>query len=438
MVAIRESSAVITGTGLVSALGFGVEHCWGRILAGESGVKRLRAEDFAPPISLPILQGAAVDRDQLAQRIEGAVRRQVWNTSAPACQLWLLAALEAMRQAGLLTPDNTLAAPYAPARVGIFVGNGTGSPGFTEQEYVNVYSADKPAQRDVSRMAVPKSMSSSLAAQLAILTGIQGPSLTLNSACTASHTAIMQALDALRLGRIDCAITGGAELPLSAAALKGFANLGVLAPGEDSPRWACKPFHPQRKGMVLGEGAACLVLESPGAARKRRQSTLATLLGGALNSDGYKLLAPREEASGLVACLRLALADAGAAPESVAHVMTHGTGTSTNDRWEAEALRQVFPHRPTASASKAQLGHTLGAAGALDAVLTVKTLITGKALPMPWLDRPATDCPISPAPLGAHPAFTLDDSAKVVVTGLAFGGHNAALVLGKGEMMEET
>ena len=431
---VPDDAVVVTGVGLVTGLGFGTEAVWPRLLAGASAIRELPPERFALPIALPVRLGAEVPRAALAERIRRAVPRSVWNTSAPVCHVWLLAALEALAQAGLWRADGAAERPPLPdaERTGIYAGTGGGAHGFAEAEYIRVYTAEKAVQRDVSRFAIPMYMASALAAQLSLLTGIRGPTLALSSACSSGSMALLTALDALRLGRIERAVAGGADLTLTAATLKGFANLGALSTAREAGGHACRPFAADRSGMVLGEGAACLVLERAGAAARRGTVPLAVLLGGAAASEAHHLLHPLAEGAGMAECMRAALADARVAPGRVAHVYAHGTGTRSNDACEAAALARVLPHGPTVSASKSQLGHTLGAAGAIDAVLAVRSLGSGQVPPLGPGERPDPECPVQAAlaPAQPHVGPAGDPARAVLVNAFAFGGHNAALLFG--------
>ncbi len=414
----REPIAV-TGLGLATSLGFGLAENWRRLLAGDSGIGELPPESFSLPVRFPVRIGARMDRAELQRRIQAAVPRQVWNTSPEVCHLWLLVALEALSAAGLWQGESGLATGVAAERVGVFVGNGAGAAGFIEAEYLNVFTAAKPAQRDISRMAVTKYMASGLAGQLSLLAGLRGPALTVNTACSSAVTATVLALDALRLRRIDVAVCGGADMPIAGAVLKGFANLGALSPA------GSRPFDARRDGFVLGEGAACLVLERAPQAAARGAVARALLLGGAATSEAHNLIAPQEGGVGMEACMLAALADAGLTPAAVGHIYAHGTGTAYNDACEAQAIARVFPQRPTVSASKAQVGHTLGAAGGIDSVLAAHGLGSGAVLPMCHLDKPASDCPILPARAGQPP---LARGQAVLIDSFAFGGHNGCLV----------
>ena len=418
---------MVTGLGMATSLGFGMEVNWERMLDGESEIAENPPEDFLPPISLPVRLGAPVNREQLAEKIRRAVRRSIWNTSSEVCHLWILTALEALAGAGV-RPSGAEGGPAGmsevdPTRVGIFVGTSAGSVRFIEHEYANMYTAEKAVHRDVSRMGVTKYMASSLAAQLSLVTGFRGEAFTVNSACSSGAQAILAALDALRLGRLDCAVAGGAEMPMGGTVLKGFSNLGALSKRGDLGPGASRPFDRDRDGFVLGEGAACLFLETESHAQGRGVAALARLAGGASAAEAHGLLSQKEDGSEIARCIELALADAGMTRGAVRHVQAHGTGTPNNDRCEALALSRLFPHRPTVSASKALLGHTIGAGAAIDAALAVRTLVTGRPLPVRHVERPDPECDLNLAGEGG----TLDGGA-VLVNSCAFGGHNAALL----------
>lgn len=428
---------VVTGLGMVTSLGFGVETNWERLLAGESEIRELPEHMFPLPVTLPVRTGAAVNREALNEEIRRRVPRSVWNTTEQVGHIWLIAALEALEHAGLSpNTENGSGIEGDPRRTGIYVGCGAGASFFAEGEYIRVYTAEKAIQRDISRFAIPMYMSSSLAGQLSIVTGSRGPAMTINTACSSGSTAILTALEYLRSGRIDRAITGGADITLSSATLKGFYKLGALSAPVDGAPSACRPFDLARNGLVVGEGAACLVLERAETAAARGAKPLAHLLGGATNTEAYHLLAPREEGVDMSACMELALEDSRLPPEKVVHVYTHGTGTRYNDACEATALQRVFPHRPTVSASKELLGHTLGAAGPIDSVLAVMGLTRGGVVPLRTLENPDPECPVNPALESAHPHLPGNgmnsgkDSGIVMVESFAFGGHNTALLYG--------
>lgn len=443
---VKESMAakepiVVTGLGMVTSLGFGVETNWERLLAGESEIREFPQHMFPLPVPLPVRTGAMVNREALTGEIRRRVARSVWNTTEPTGHIWLVAALEALENAGLRpNAENGSAIEADPRRTGIYVGCGAGASLFIEGEYIRLYTAEKAFQRDINRFALPMGMSSSLAGQLSIVTGARGPSMTINTACSSGSTAILSALEALRSGRIDRAIAGGADITISSATLKGFYKLGALSTPVDGAPSACRPFDMARNGLVLGEGAACLVLERADTAASRGAEPLAHLLGGANNTEAYHLLAPREEGEDMAACMEMALEDSLQPPEKVVHVYTHGTGTRYNDACEATALQRVFPHRPTVSATKELLGHTLGAAGAIDSVLAVMGQTRGGVVPLRTLENPDPECPVNPALESAHPHLPGNGMGPgmksgtncgiVMVESFAFGGHNTILLFG--------
>lgn len=435
-------SVVVTGVGLATSLGFGVARNWERLQAGESEVREQPEHLFPLPVPLPVRLGAAVNKEALAEEIRRRVPRSIWNTTETVGHVWMVAATEALEQAGLPSgAEAGNAITQSPQRTGIYVGCGGGASYFAEGEYIRVYTGEKAIQRDISRFAIPMYMSSCLAGQLSILTGARGPSMTINTACSSGATAILTALDALRGGRIDRAIVGGADITLCSATLKGFYKLGALSVPVDGAPGACRPFDSERNGLVLGEGAACLVLERAEIAVARGAEPLAELLGGATCSEAYHLLAPREDGEDMAICMEMALEDAGLRPDQVVHVYTHGTGTRFNDACESAALGRVFPHGPTVSATKELLGHTLGAAGAIDAVLAVMGQDRGGVVPIHRLENPDPECPVNPALEAAHPALPGRNNQPstaageripgvVLVESFAFGGHNTALLFG--------
>ncbi len=250
--------------------------------------------------------------------------------------------------------------------------------------------------------------------------------MAINTACASGATALITALDALRLGRVDMAVAGGVDMPVVGSVVKAFYKLGALSTHTELGPGACRPFQQGRDGLVLGDGAGCLVLERESSAMERGAPVLARLPGGAATAEAHHLLAVREDGSGMAATMGLTLADARLDAGAVTHVYTHGTGTPYNDAAEAAALQKLLPHGPTTSATKSLLGHTLGAAGAIDAVLAVQSLMEGQVVPQVAASAWDPECPINPALDPGRPAL-LEKGAAVLVNAFAFGGHNATL-----------
>lgn len=274
----------------------------------------------------------------------------------------------------------------------------------------------------MSAFSVPSSLASSLAAQLSIRFNATGPSFTVNTACASGATAIATALDLLALDRCDIAIAGGAEAPLTPFYVAGFDRLHALSHRFDDPAGASRPFDKDRDGFVMAEGAGMVVLERHRDARTRGARVRARVVGCGATSDAYHVVKPHPGGEGLAAAIRSALATASAAPEDVSHVNAHGSGTPLGDRVEAAVLASLLPHRPPITSNKGVIGHLLGAAGAVEAALTVLLIedrlvppTANLATPSPDIDLDlATTC--RPAPL---------DLALSISIG--FGGHNTVL-----------
>lgn len=391
----------VTGLGLFTAAGGGVRESWETVCAGR-------------PTAVLVEE----DQPHLACRAPEVVDRQLGAALARkpdrATRLGLLAAREAVADAGLEPAD------WDGARVAVLVGNSTGGAQTLETQHRALLAG---GAQDMSPFAVPSGLGNSVAAQVSIDLGAAGDCLMVNTACASGTTALGLALDQLRLGRCDIAVVGGTEAALTPYYLAGFDRLHALSRRFDDPAGASRPFDAGRDGFVMAEGAGFLVLERTADARSRGARRYARLLGYGAASDAYHVVKPRTDGRGLAAAIRAALADAGVAPDEVAHVNAHATATPLGDRIEAAVLAELLPHRPPVTSTKGVTGHALGAAGAIEAVLTVLTVAESLVPPVANLDQPdpaveldlVTRCRSGPVPLA------LCNSA-------GFGGHNGALV----------
>ncbi|MEE1752120.1 beta-ketoacyl-[acyl-carrier-protein] synthase family protein [Streptomyces sp. SP18CS02] len=330
-------------------------------------------------------------------------------------QLALLAARDALVDAGL-EPSR-----WDGARVAVVVGCGSGGSGTLETEHRAMLAS---GPQDMSPFAVPTSLSNSMAAQLTIEFGATGPSHTVNTACASGATAIGTAMDLLALDRCDIALAGGADAAITPFYVAGYDRIGALSHRFADPAGALRPFDRQRDGFVLGEGAGMLVLERAADARARGARARARIRGYGASSDAHHVVKPRPDGSGLKAAVREALAQAGASVRDVSHINAHGTGTPVGDRAEAAALASLFPHHPPVTATKPVTGHLLGAAGAVEAALTVLTVEQGLVPPTANLEEldPAVDLHI---PTECRPGRL--GLALSMSTG--FGGQNAVLAI---------
>ena len=399
----------MTGVGQVSALGLDLPSFAAAVFAGRSGVGRLEGI-LAPGLDDPI--GAAVPG------FEGArwLSPRALATTPRAAQYAVAAASQAFAMAGL----ERLERP----RAGVFVGTGFGGIAETEETYRACLGS--PGQRP-RPTAIPLAMANATAGALAADLRLKGENLTFAVACSSGTHAIGQAFRRLRGGDAELILAGGADAPLTPIVLAAWNAMRVLAPAGADPARACRPFSRDRQGIVLGEGAAFLILEALDHAVGRGARPVAEVVGYGANADAGHLTHP--DPAGVAACLRLALADAGLGPEAVGYVNAHGTGTAVNDAVEAGAIAEVFgPHasRVLVSSTKAIHGHAMGAGGALETVATVLSLSAGSVPPTANLREPDPELPDLDYVKGAERRADVEFAVK---SSFAFGGNNAVLVL---------
>ena len=379
----------MTGLGAVSALAADLPGTWAAMLAGRSGI--------AP--FLPGRTAAAAhdfDGGGLNTRRLGQLDRSAQLAVAAAREAWTDAAVP----------------PGDPARRAAVLG---APPGLEtlDQAYKRLYGEGNPR---VHPLTVPRGMPSAGTSAVSAEFGLRGPSFAVASACASSAHAIAQAALLIRAGLTDLVVAGGADAPLVPGNLRAWEALRVLSPD------VCRPFSAGRPGLVLGEGGGVLILESWESAAARGAPILAELAGIGMTGDAGDLTAPDPE--GAAAAMRAALDDAGMEPGEIGYVNAHGTGTRLNDRAEAAALHAVFAGRPPpTSSSKGALGHTLVAAGGIEAVITVMALREGVLPPTAGFERADPECPLDPVP----------EARRAVLSGalsnsFAFGGLNCSLL----------
>lgn len=379
----------ITGVGVVSNAGIGADAFW-------AGLCRVPADDVVRPIA---------DFDPTTVFGPKEVRRV--DRSA---QLGVAAAAMAVADAGPIGAD--------PDRAGVVMGTGVG--GLTTLEEQVLLHAERGARR-VSPFLVPMMMANSGAATISMRLGWRGPCETTVTACAAGTQAIANAARLVATGRCQVAIGGGAEAAITPVSTAGFANMTALSGSGIS-----RPFDRDRDGFVLGEGSAALVLEDWHRARERGARIYAEIAGAASTADAHHITAPSPGGAGAAACMELALADAGIEAGAVAHINAHGTSTPLNDAAEAEAITKVFgvPGPPVTSI-KGVTGHSLGAAGAIEAVAAVLT-VTRACLP-PTVGWTTPDPAIHIQVVAGEPRPW--EPGPVLSNSFGFGGHNGTLVL---------
>ncbi|WP_375758042.1 beta-ketoacyl-ACP synthase II [Corallococcus exercitus] len=407
---------VITGTGIISALGTGTEKNWQAMLAGQSGISTITRFDLG---KLDARIAGEVKDFQPEQFID---RREVRRMDLFA-QYAMAAADMAVKESGLpISPD----APhgYIPERVGVIVGSGIGGISSLEEQHRK--GLEKGFDR-LSPFFIIQMIVNMAPGLISMRYNCKGPNWAPVSACATSAHAIGEAWKSIRLGETDAAIAGGAEAAITPLGMGGFSVMKALSTRNDDPARASRPFDKERDGFVMGEGAGIVVLEELEAAKKRGANILAEVVGYGANSDAYHVTQPAPEGEGAARCMRLALESAGMRPEQVGYVNAHGTSTPFNDANETKALKAVFgdhARKLAVSSTKSMTGHMLGAAGGAEAVVSVQVLTKNVLPPTINMTSPDPDCDLDYVPNTAREARV----DAVMSNSFGFGGTNAVLV----------
>lgn len=396
----------ITGLGLVTPFGVGIEPLWEGLMEGRSAVARARGFD---PSGLPADHVGELPELDLAARF--TPKQTAYWSRATRVAAW--AAAEAWEDAGLGAAE--------PFRGGVFLGTGFGCTYELEELYDSWRAR---GLRGIKPVTIPRGMANAPASQIAILLGLKGPCLTVTTACSSGALAVGLAADQIRYGGLSVCVTGGVEAALNASTFAAWCSLGVLSRRNDPT--ACRPFSADRDGLVLADGCAMLVLEEWEHAVARGARIWAEVRGVGATNDAHSIVEPDFE--GEVEAMRAALADAGIAPGDVGYVNAHGTGTRANDANETRALKAVLGEaacRTPVSSVKGHLGHALGAAGAIEAAVTALALARKRLPPTLHYTPGDPDCDLDYVPGAPRDAAV----AHALSNSFGFGGQNSALVI---------
>ena len=408
---MTDRRVVVTGLGVVSPHGNDAGMMFGRLLQGESALREVSFDSPAPYTNV-----AATASEFKPGDLPGPQNRL--DNLDRVTQIALAAASDAMADANIELTKDLL------QRSGVSLGTGMGSTAAIEETHVQVYMRD--AER-VRPLTVLKVMNNASAGHIAVKYGLGGPDLTYSCACASSAVAIGEAYRQIRHGYADLMIAGGAEAPLTYGFFRSWDAMHVLAPMDrQKPSESCRPFSRNRKGLVLGEGAAMVVLEEREMAIRRGARIYAELAGYGSSNDHTHMTKPSVE--GQARAMELALADRGVARDEVDYVNAHGTGTAINDPTETRALKQVFGDRAPkipVSSTKSMHGHLLGGAGALEFVISVLALNRRAVPPTANLDQADPECDLDYVPLTGRRGV---DLRCVMSNSFAFGGTNAVLL----------
>lgn len=407
---------VITGTGAISCLGVGVSALWDGLVSGRSGIvpiTRYDASDCRCRIAgqIPDFNIDVHTEDKDIRRLDRF------------CHYAYVAAKEAMEQSGLKDGN------YDPDRAGCMISSGIGGLD-TLIDQVLVWK-DRGLRR-VSPLMIPKMIIDICPGQMSITFKLRGPNFAVVSACASGNHSIGEASWIIRRGDADVMMAGGSEACLSALGVGGFAAMKALSERNDEPTRASRPFDAQRDGFVPAEGAGVVILESLDHALARGANILAELVGYGASGDAHHITAPLDNGEGGARAVRAAMKHAGLTGTDIGYINAHGTSTPLNDKMETAMFKEVFgdqAYRIPISSSKSMTGHTLGAAGALEAIVCIQTIRNGIIHPTINYENPDPNCDLDYVPNVARKA----DVKVTLSTNLGFGGHNAALILKKWE-----
>lgn len=407
------SRVVITGMGAFTPVGKSVETLFDSLRAGRHGmglITRFDTADFKAKVAAEIRGYDPLDYFPKAE-----VRKMDLFT-----QYAVIAAAEAMGDSGL-------GGKVDPERFGVYVGSGIGG---METFAAGAVTVEQQGPRKISPFIIPMMISNMAAGMISIRYGAAGPTLPVVTACATSTHAIGEAFRAIKHGYADAILAGGTEAAIHPLAMAGFQNAMALN-NTDDPKSASIPFDKRRNGFIMGEGAGVLVLEEYGHAVRRGANIYAEVVGYGNTADAHHMTAPHPEGAGAIRAIRLALEEGGYEPGMAVYVNAHGTSTPLNDKAETHALKAAFGEEAARklriSSSKSMTGHMLGAAGAVEAIVSVMTLRTGVITPTVGYQVPDEDCDLDVTPNVAVTApcdFAISNS-------FGFGGHNAVVALKK-------
>ncbi len=405
---------VVTGLGLITPLGCGIQKTWEGICKGTSGIDRITSFDAS---EFPVqIAGEVKDFDP-----EDFIERKEIKKMDIFIQYALGAGAMAVEDAGLtIDADNA-------DRVGVIVGAGIGGIN-TIERYHSVLLEN--GHRRISPFFIPMLITNLAAGQISMRFGARGPNSCVTTACAAGTHAIGDAFKIIQRGDAEAMIAGGSESAISPLTIAGFANMKALSGRNEAPQKASRPFDLERDGFVIAAGAGILVLEELQAALKRRARIYAEVIGYGMTADAYHMTAPDPEGRGVINCMRMALRDAGIPPEGVDYINAHGTSTPYNDKHETMAIKQVFTehaYKVAVSSTKSMTGHLLGAAGGVEAAFCALALLEGIIPPTVNYESPDPDCDLDYVPNHARPA----DVNIALSNSFGFGGTNACIVLKK-------
>lgn len=403
---------VVTGLGCVTCLGTDINTFWQNLLAGKSGISRISRFDPSP---LPVqFAGEVKDFDASSKFDAKLIRRYDRFT-----QFAMWASVDAVTDAHLnfeLEDKN---------RIGVIIGSGMGGIETWEKQH-EIYLTKGPNR--VSPLLIPMMIPDIASGNISIYYGLRGPNYCTTSACASGAHAIGNSFRHIQHGDADIIITGGSEAPISAYCIAGFANMGALSKRNDAPEKASRPFCKDRDGFVIAEGCGIVILEELEHALKRNAKIYCEIVGYGITGDGYHITAPAPEGAGAYEAMRNAINEAGLSPQDIDYINAHGTSTDLNDLTETQAIKHLFGEKAKqipVNSTKSMIGHSLGAAGAIEFVVLSLSVKEQKIHPTINYDNPDPELDLDYVPEGAR-SITI---RAALSNSLGFGGHNTCLLV---------
>ena len=402
---------VVTGLGTINPLGNSVSESWEKLINGVSGISQINSFDTE---NLPVTFAGEV-KDFDANEYLGKQHARKLDRSA---HFSIYATEQALQDAGFNTEERL------GADVGIVFGTGIGGIGATE-DAVRTY--DKRGPSRINPLAITQLMPNSSTGQVAIKFGIEGPSLTITTACAASANAVGEAKNLIENGIVDVVVAGGTESGTTPMTIGAFAQIRALSTKNDEPEKACRPFDQERDGFVMAEGSTVLILEEEEYAKKRGAKIYGYVRGYGSTTDAHHITAPAEGGEGAFRAMRKAIEDAEISVNEIDYINAHGTSTPANDKNETIAIKTLFEEKAydlDISSTKSMTGHLLGGAGAFESMVCLLSIQNGKIPPTINLDNNDPDCD-----LNYTPNIPKDKTINIAMTNsFGFGGHNGVLV----------
>ncbi len=398
---------VISGINIISSLGISMEENWKSLINGKSGIKNIERFNtdemetkFAGQVS-----------NEFDEYIKNYIKKRTRKQMTRVTQMSFVATK------ALIEDQQIDFSEYEPSRCAVIMGV--------------VHAGNTSAENGtVANNMILKGMNNAIPAWISLEYGFEGPGYTIATACSSSAYAIANGYELIKQGKADFVIVGGTDSTINPEEINGFNALHALSTRNDNPAKASCPFSADRDGFVIGEGAGVLILEKESTALKRNAKIYAEIAGCALTSEAFNIMAPKTDGDGMAKTMEMALKDAGIDKNEISYINAHGTSTMLNDLYETRAIEQVFGNHAkniAISSSKSMLGHTIGAAGAIEAAITAKSINEGLIHPTINLDNPDPDLKLDYVP---HKTRKMEIKAAIS-NSFAFGGHNSSIIFKK-------